>query len=154
MRRALLLGSLGLLAALGINPVASQPADPSAVKAANAAFYSALAARDISAMERIWARDDQISNVFSRTKTLSFGQSAIKADYERLFKLLGDVPSAVMAEPSVRLQGDMAIVIGVEIIQVKLPNGELQKSFPVATNVFVKQGTEWMMVHHHTSRPE
>ena len=85
MRLTLLLGSLGLLAALGINPVASQPADTNAIKAANAAFYSALAARDISAMERVWARDDQISKVFSRANPPSFGPSAIKADHERLF---------------------------------------------------------------------
>jgi ketosteroid isomerase-like protein len=155
MRRTLLLGSLGLLAGLGVkvDPVASQSADTNAIKAANAAFYSALSARDISAMERIWAKDEQVSNIFSAAKTPSFGPSAIKADYEDLFKRLGDAPSLVMAEPFVRQQGDMALVIGVEAAQVKLPNGDLAKFFPVATNVFVKRDAQWLMVHHHTSRP-
>ena len=116
-------------------------------------LFCKIAARDISAMERIWAKDEKVSNIFSAAKTPSFGPSAIKADYEDLFKLLGDAPSLVIAEPFVRQQGDMALVIGVEAAQVKLPNCDLAKFFPVATNVFVKRDAQWLMVHHHTSRP-
>ena len=70
MRRTLLLASLGLLAGLSVkvDPVASQPADTNAIQAANSAFYSALSARDISAMERIWAKDEQVSNIFSAAR--------------------------------------------------------------------------------------
>jgi ketosteroid isomerase-like protein len=78
--------------------------------------------------------------------------SAIKADYEDLFKRLGSV-SVAMADPSVRQQGELALVIGVETAQGKLPNGESIRFSPVATNVFLRRDGQWLMIHHHTSRP-
>jgi ketosteroid isomerase-like protein len=135
-----------------LEPTWSQPDDLGGIKAANAAYHSALSAQDVSAMEKVWARDEQVSNIFSAAKSPSFGPSAIKADYEDLFKRLGSV-SVAMADPSVRQQGELALVIGVETAQGKLPNGESIRFSPVATNVFLRRDGQWLMIHHHTSRP-
>ena len=152
--KAVLLGALGLTGLLAqTEPVNSQSADMNAIKAANSAYYAALSAGDISAMDPVWAKDEQTSNIFSAAKQPSFGPSAIKADYTGLFaKRQGEV-SVVMTNPSVRQQGDQALVVGIEAGRAKSPNGDLAEFFPVATNVFVKRGVQWLMVHHHTSRP-
>jgi ketosteroid isomerase-like protein len=155
MRRTVLLGVFGLITGLigQIGPARSESVDENAIKAANAAFYAAISARDISAIERSWAQDAQVSNIFATSKTTAFGPSGIKADYEDLLKRMVEV-SVVMPEPvSVRQEGDMALLVGVETLQAKLANGDTIKLFPIATNVFVKRGTQWLMVHHHTSRP-
>jgi ketosteroid isomerase-like protein len=154
MRRSVLLGSLALAAALvaQLQPASSQSTDMNAIKAANAAFYSALSARDVTAMEQIWAKDEHVSNIFSAAQQPTFGLSAIQGDYEGLFKRM-EQASVVMTDPSVRQQGDLALVVGVETAQVKPPNGDLVKFFALATNVFVKREAQWLMVHHHTSRP-
>jgi ketosteroid isomerase-like protein len=155
MRRTVLLGALGLVTGLiaQIEPTRSESADTNAIKAANAAFYAAASARDLSAIERIWAQDAQVSNIFATNKTPSFGPSGIKADYEDLLKRMVEL-SVVMSEPvSVRQEGDVAIVVGTETLQAKLSNGDTIKLFPLATNIFVKRGTQWLMIHHHTSRP-
>ena len=154
MRLSTAVASLTLLIGLiaQVEPTSSQANDVDGIKTANDAYYSALSAHDISAMEKVWAKDGQVSNIFSAAKSPSFGLSAIRADYEDLFKRLGSV-SVVMTVPSVRQQGDLALVTGVETAEGKLPNGEPVKFSPVATNVFVKQDAQWLMIHHHTSRP-
>jgi ketosteroid isomerase-like protein len=132
MRRSVLLGSLALAAALvaQFQPASSQSTDMNAITAANAAFYSALSARDVTAMEQIWAKDEQVSNIFSAAQQPTFGLSAIKGDYEGLFKRM-EQASVVMTDPSVRQQGDLALVVGVETAQVKPPNGDLVKFFAI-----------------------
>jgi uncharacterized protein (TIGR02246 family) len=155
MHRSVLLGSLALGLVAQIQPASSQSADITAIKAANAAYYWALTAGDIAAMEKVWAKDEQVSNIFSQSKEPSFGPNAIMAGYDGLFKRRQGATALVVmtAEPSVRQQGDVALVIGVESVEVKPPNGEVVKAFAVATNVFVRRDAQWLMIHHHTSRP-
>ena len=154
-RPTVLLGALGLVTGLiaQIEPANSQSADINAIKAANAAYYSALSAGDISATEQVWAKDEQASNIFSQAKQPSFGPSAIKADYEGLFKRRQGEVTVVSTDFSVRQQGDQALVVGIEAGQMKAPNGDITKFFAVATHVFVKRDAQWLMIHHHTSRP-
>jgi hypothetical protein len=60
MRRRLMIrtvASLVALTAMGATEALGQSADAEGVKAAAAAFYAALNARDIGAMEALWARD-------------------------------------------------------------------------------------------------
>ena len=67
MRRTLLLGTVGLLAApvTGMGSARAQGGpEEEAVKAANAAYYAAISARDIGAVERLWARQGPSFNIF------------------------------------------------------------------------------------------
>ena len=144
MRRSVLLGSLALGLVAQIQPASSQSADIDAIKAANAAYYSALSAGDIAAMEQVWAKSDQVSNIFSQSKEPLFGLSAVIAGYDNLFKRRqGAEVLDVMAEPLVRQEGDFAIVLGVEALQVKPLNGDVVKTIAVATHIFVRRDARW-----------
>lgn len=56
----------------------------------------------------------------------------------------------VPTEVSVRVMGDVAWVTCTEQITTFYESG-LSSSIALATNIFVRRGTEWRMVVHHTS---
>ncbi len=130
----------------------AQSADAEAVKAANAAFYAALSSRKISAVENVWAKEGKVFNIFGAAKKPLVGWGAIKTGYEGLFKRFVEL-SVAIPEPLIRLDGDTALVVGVETLEAKLATGETASLRLPTTNVFAKQGGRWLMIHHHSSRP-
>ena len=140
-----------VLAATSGNAMA-QSQDAQAIRAANAGFYAALSAKDAAALDRVWDHDGQIFNIFGVSKAPMVGWDAVKNGYEDLFNRFSEL-SVNMAEPSIRQDGDSAVVVGVETQKVRLSNGETASALLPATNVFVKRDGHWLMVHHHSSRP-
>ncbi len=126
--------------------------DTSSIKAANAGYYAAISARDAGAVEKVWSHDGQVFNVFAVNKAPMVGWSAVKDGYDDLFKRFLEV-SVVMPEPSIRQDGDVAVVVGVETQKAKLASGDTIMAMLPATNVFVRHDGRWLMVHHHSSRP-
>jgi hypothetical protein len=55
------------------------------VKAANQAFYAALSARDIGAMQKVWSSDIDIENIGPFSKAAHVGWDAIKKRFEETF---------------------------------------------------------------------
>jgi hypothetical protein len=76
--------------------IAQQSPEMNAVKAANEGFYKALSARDIVAMQKVWANDGEIINLGLRHKAPDVGWDAAKK------VLYGDVRRCTAAE---RLDG-------------------------------------------------
>ena len=153
MRRTVLIGSATLLSGLSMGRTrAQQSSDAEAIKAANAAFYAALSARDIGAIERVWAHEAQVFNVFAVSRTPMIGWDAVRSGYEDLFRRFPEL-SVAMPEPSIRHDADDALVVGVETQRARLPSGEVTNAQPPATNVFAKRDGRWLVVHHHSSRP-
>jgi SnoaL-like domain len=69
----------GLIFALGtVNLHAEQNSDIEAVTAANLAFDTALSARDINAMERVWAAEPYVIAVHPSSKVLIVGWDAVR----------------------------------------------------------------------------
>jgi ketosteroid isomerase-like protein len=132
--------------------VLAQSRDAEAIKAANTGFYAALSARDLAALDRVWDHKGQVFNIFGVSKTPMIGWNAVRTGYEDLYNRFSEI-SVNMPEPSIRQDGDCAVVIGVETQNVRLPNGESASALLPATNVFVKRDGRWLMVHHHSSRP-
>lgn len=129
----------------------AQADDSSEVRAANEAYYAALSARDIDATGKVWARGNTF-NIFAAGRSAQMGWDAIRAAYEDLFKRFPEL-SITMADPAIRQDGDTALVIGIETLRARSPNGDpVALSLP-ATNVFRRQDGQWRMIHHHTSRP-
>jgi hypothetical protein len=69
---------LGVAFTLGSAVVAQQGSDIDAVKATNQAFYAALSARDISAMQKVWSSDADIQNIGPVSKAAAVGWDDIK----------------------------------------------------------------------------
>ena len=112
-------------------------AEERAVLAANAAFYRAFAERDIAAMDALWARDVPAACIHPGWHVLN-GRDNVMASWRGI--LAGVPPAIRCSDPVARIAGSAAFVVCTESLEA----GEL-----VATNVFVREGGEWKIAHHH-----
>jgi ketosteroid isomerase-like protein len=112
--------------------------DRDEVLAANTAFYRAFAARDVDAMDALWARHAPVACVHPGWHALS-GRDAVMASWRGILRGPG-APDIACGDTSIHVFGESAFVVCAE----RLPDGEL-----VATNVFVREEGAWRLVHHH-----
>lgn len=113
-------------------------ADETAVLAANDAFYRAFAARDLTALDRVWARRSAVACIHPGWQALR-GREAVMTSWKEILDNPG-APAIACLHPSAYVLGDVAFVICNE----RIPGAEL-----VATNVFTREDGEWRLVHHH-----
>jgi ketosteroid isomerase-like protein len=140
---------LGVTFAAG-NAVAQKASETDAVKHANQAFYTALSARDIGAMQKVWSGDADIQNMGPFSKSADVGWNAMKTGFERTFNNFQEL-KASMDEPRIKINGSTAWVSGIEKVQRKNKAGETGSGTNLGTSIFVKQGGRWRMVYHHAS---
>jgi ketosteroid isomerase-like protein len=114
--------------------------DTDDVLAANLEFYRAFTTGDYPAMNALWARNAQVLCVHPGWAPLS-GREAVLRSWRNI--LTNPTPTRVAChDDQAFLYGDFAVVICEE----ELPAGNL-----VASNMFVREGGRWRMVHHQSS---
>ena len=129
----------------------SESSDLDGVRAANQAYYAALSARDLSAMERVWAQTPEAANVAPPIKPVAHrGWDAIKKNYQSYWATLDEL-TVSMADPHVVIHGPVAWVYGIEEAKRKAKSGQVSGGPNFGTSVFVKEGSRWLMVFHQTS---
>lgn len=116
--------------------------DQHAVLFANAAFYAAFAGRDADAMEQVWAKDKPVSCTHPGWQTLT-GRAEVMASWRSILANPSS-PKAVCRAERATMYGDVALVTCIEQISDTGGNSE----FLTATNLFVRTGSIWTMIHH------
>lgn len=137
------------------SPAVAQ-ADPSleAVKRVNHALYTAISARDVNALQQVWASGDpDIQSIGATSRAPLIGWDAIKkvplASFDRFPEI-----SVNMVEPIVRLHGQTAEIVGVERQILKQADDVILRITTLGTNVFEKQPDDtWLLVSRHSSIP-
>lgn len=111
--------------------------DAEAVLFANEAFYRAFADRDFERMEDVWSRTAPISCLHPGWGPIH-GRDQVMRSWAAI---LGspDAPAIRALAPRASVLGDVALVTCFEA---------LGQAYAVATNVFVREGSLWKMVHH------
>jgi ketosteroid isomerase-like protein len=115
--------------------------DQDAVLAANLEFYRAFSARDLAAMDALWARQTPVA-------CLHPGWSAIK-DRDAIMQSWAGIlsnpnaPRIACFDEEVFLYGDAALVLCEE---------ELEAGTLAASNLFVREAGEWRIAHHHAGQ--
>lgn len=121
--------------------------DTDAVLFANEAFYRAFADRDEDAMDALWSDTDQVACLHPGWGPL-IGREEVVESWKAIIRN-PDSPEILCHTPHAHVYGNTAYVICFE---------EIGGSFLVATNVFVRDGRLWKMVHHQAGptsvRPE
>lgn len=108
--------------------------------AANAEFYRVFNEGDFAAMRALWAHDQPVACLHPG-QPLLLGREAV---LEAWHQILSQQPGFDLRCDDARVQlfGDTAIVYCYEA-------GGSEPAHLVATNVFVREQSEWRMVHHH-----
>ena len=110
-----------------------------AILAANAADYRAFRMGDDALMGRVW-QDGAITCVHPGWPPIH-GRAAVLASYRGIMSN-PDQPEVACREEQVFVTGEVARVICVEAVSgVRL----------IATNLFLRNGETWRMIHHQAS---
>jgi ketosteroid isomerase-like protein len=114
--------------------------DEAAILRANESFYRAFSTGDYPKMARLWAEQAPVSCLHPGLPAL-IGREPVMQSWRQIL-----AQSAQMAmrcdHARVHRLGESAIVTCYEA------NGE-EPAHLAATNVFVREGDAWRMVHHH-----
>ena len=119
-----------------------------ALLAANAAFYRALEALDLDAMERLWLHDGWVRCIHPGSDAI-VGWPAVRESFARLFtsdNWMRVTPTAI----DVMVVGELGVVACVENLTAK-SDGEVGVQAAQATNIFRNTAFGWRMLHHHAS---
>jgi ketosteroid isomerase-like protein len=131
--------------------------DDDAVRAANAAFYSAFEAGDLDAMADVWEHSDRIAVTHPGWPTLR-GWPSVAGSWDAIFRNTPYIQFVLTGE-EVAVVGDVAwVTLDENILQTTgIPDGgaadtqELSGARIAAVNVFVRVRDGWRMVLHHGS---
>jgi ketosteroid isomerase-like protein len=104
---------------------------------ANEAFYLAFAARDMTAMEDIWARDTPPTCVHPGWQPL-IGRRQVIESWRNIMEN-GEAPEISFSGARVFRLGDAAYVTCTE---------HLARSTLIATNIFIIENGQWKIIHH------
>jgi len=138
--------------ALGsISATFADTSDLDQLKAANQAYYTALSARDLVAMESVWAGTPRDVNVAPPIRPAAHtGWETIKKNYQTFWATLDEL-TVSMAEPQIVVQGTVAWVYGIEQSRRKAKDGQISAGPNFGTSIFVKEGSRWVMVFHQAA---
>src|SRR3954470_9180264 len=106
------------------------------VIAANSAYYTALSARDMRAMEQVWTcANDNILIAPPVNPVTHVGWDAIKRNWDRYWALFDEF-NVEMENPTVNVNGPVAWVHGIEHSHRRAKTGEITTSSNYGTNIF------------------
>jgi uncharacterized protein (TIGR02246 family) len=119
------------------------------VREVNAAFYAALEACDLDAMADLWEHSDRVSVTHPGWPMLR-GWAKVAGSWDAIFRNTAYI-QFVLTDEQVVVSGDTAWVTLDENILQSAGTDEFSGSLANATNVYVRQGDDWLMVVHHSS---
>jgi hypothetical protein len=115
--------------------------DSDAVLAANLEFYRAFGARDLVAMEALWAHQAPVTCIHPGWPALS-DRDAVMQSWRGILAN-PDAPKIACYDERVMLYGDAALVVCEE---------ELDSGTLVASNLFVREDGAWRIAHHQAGQ--
>jgi ketosteroid isomerase-like protein len=115
--------------------------DKDAVLAANLEFYRAFAARDVAAMEALWAQRAPVACLHPGWTALRERDAVIESWRGILSN--PEAPRIACFDEDVFIYGEVALVLCEE---------ELEGGSLAASNLFVREDGAWRLAHHHAGQ--
>jgi ketosteroid isomerase-like protein len=120
------------------------------LKAANQVFIAAIAARDIHAMDKVWAHESYATFIGPLSTTVTAGWEGVRKAWQMRFSQFDQVTIS-LTESHVHTNGKAAWTIGIENVQLLRRNGDTLNFDAFVTNVFENQDGRWLVVSHHAT---
>ena len=141
---------VGLL--LGAMPAAQaqQASDFERVQAANRQFVAAIVARDINAMDTVWAHESYASFIGPLSTAVVVGWHGVRQAWQMRFGQFDRVTIST-DEPHIRINGAAAWAVGMEKIELLRKDGKTMALHAFVTNVFENKGGQWLLVAHQAT---
>lgn len=138
---------LGLIVASG--NVVTQAADVDGVKAASAAFYKALMAKDRGvAMAKVWGHTPYVTYVGPGSKAITVSWEEIGKYWQGTEAVFSEI-DVTLSDQLIHVNGELAWEMGQESGTLKFTDGRQGKIDFIVTNVYEKLDGRWLMVSHH-----
>jgi len=129
----------------------TQPtSDVEDVSAASQVFIAAIAARDIDAIDKVWAHEPYATFIGPLSTTLVVGWDGVRKAWAMRFSQFDRVTISV-AESHVRTNGTAAWAVGIEKVQLLRKNGDTLSFDAFVTNVFENRDGRWLIVSHQAT---
>jgi hypothetical protein len=120
------------------------------VNVASQVLIAAIEARDISAIDKVWAHEPYATFMGPLSTTIVVGWDGVRKAWEMRFSQFDRVVISV-AESHVRTIGKVAWAVGIEKVQLLRKNGETLGFDAFVTNVFENRDGRWLMVSHQAT---
>jgi ketosteroid isomerase-like protein len=150
MRRFISLIVLGLLLAAMPSAQAQQTGDLERVAAASQHFCAAIIARDINAMDKVWAHESYASFIGPLSTAVVVGWDGVRQAWQMRFGQFDRVTIS-MDKPHVRINGQAAWAVGMERVELLRKDGKTISFDAFVTNVFENKGGQWLLVAHQAT---
>lgn len=122
--------------------------DEAAVLAANEAFYLALESLNITRMNAMWWHEDWVRCLHPGWDLL-VGWKAVQGSFDSIFRTSAQI-RVIVSRVLVHVAGEVAWVSCLEQVTSTIGT-DFSTLLVEATNLFVRRGSEWRMVHHHAT---
>ncbi len=147
--------SLMLGCSLAVGSAAGQQnarltSDVEGVNAASQVFIAAIAARDIGAMDKVWAHEPYATFMGPLSTTVVVGWDGVRRAWEMRFSQFDRVAISSV-ESHVRTNGKAAWGVGIEKVQLLRKNGDTLSFDAFVTNVFENRDDRWLIVSHQAT---
>jgi ketosteroid isomerase-like protein len=115
----------------------SESSAETAILAANEAFYRAFAARDLAAMDRLWADTVAVACIHPGWAPL-IGRDAVLESWAGILSN-PQSPDIRCVQPTAVVYGEVALVLCYEVVE---------RGYLAASNFFLREDGAWKLFHH------
>jgi ketosteroid isomerase-like protein len=141
---------LGLLLAAVPAVQAQQTGDLERIAVASQQFVAAIGARDINAMDKVWAHESYASFIGPLSTTVVVGWDGVRQVWQMRFGQFDRVTIS-MDKPHIRINGQVAWAVGMERVELLRKDGKTISFDAFVTNVFENKGGQWFLVAHQAT---
>jgi ketosteroid isomerase-like protein len=127
-----------------------QTTDVELIRGANRQLAAAIEARDIHAMDKLWAHENYASFIGPLSTTVVVGWDGVRQAWQMRFGQFDRVTIS-MDEPHVRINGQAAWAVGMEKVELLRKDGKTISFKTFVTNVFENKRGQWLLVAHQAT---
>jgi ketosteroid isomerase-like protein len=142
--------AIGMLLGATLVAQAQQTSNIEHVHAANRQFVAAIVARDINAMDTVWAHESYTSFIGPLSTAVVVGWDGVRQAWQMRFGQFDRVTIST-DKPHIRINGEAAWVVGMEKIELLRKDGKTISFDAFVTNVFESKGERWLLVAHQAT---